>query len=299
MDTVNRVVVYKFFLFPLFSFFLVACGGDSSDSLDLAQLEQHKGRAYAPVISEVAVGDGDTIYLNKRSYGEVFEGLSTRLNFTAPTSGYALLLLTESTVDFSSIPSMGVGSLFFREFGGYRSVFYMEEDERYAIDLTVVAGESSGNFELELVEINRESLALTENEYLLELNFVGERHFEGGGRECDAYSQPVDSSIKYAEDYSDTVIFNFEDSYQRQLYANIGNEYGETSGSTLSFNREESFYTWNEAFNINAHSGTVAGSYYKKEIVPDIMGDLIGDDICARLTMYRVSNGLVTGAIIL
>ena len=263
MDMIYRVVVNKFFLFPLFSFFLVACGGDSSDSLDLAQLEQHKGRANAPVISEVVVGDGATIYLNQRSYGEVFEGLNTRLNFTAPISGYALLLLTESTVDFSSIPSMGVGSLFFREFGGYRSVFYMEEGERYAIELSVVAGESSGNFELELVEINRESLALTENEYLLELNFVGEKHFEGGGRECDAYSQPVDSSIKYAEDYSGTVIFNFADSYQRQLYSNVGNEYAETSGSTLSFNREEAFYTWNETFNINTHSGAVTGSYYR------------------------------------
>ncbi len=53
MDTVNRVVVYKIILSIFISLFLTACGSDSSNALDLTQLEQHKGRANTPSISEV------------------------------------------------------------------------------------------------------------------------------------------------------------------------------------------------------------------------------------------------------
>lgn len=290
MDMANRVVVNKFFLFPLFTFFLVACGGDSSDSLDLAQLEQHKGRANAPVISEVAVGDGDTIYLNQRAYGEVYEGGSVRLEFTTEQSGYTFIKITGSAVDFNSVPLMGVGLLYFREFGEYRSVVYMEEGERYAIDLSVVAGESSGNFELELIEANRESLQLGDGEYLLGIEVVGEKFYEN--------SDPLDKSdleLEYVQ------IINFEKGYKRWIYPEISPNYGGTSGSQLIFRGNELGYETEEKFKINSNSGSVSGSYYSRLEIRNcwsLIEDREGE--CENYnSQYYILSGFISGSIIL
>mgnify|MGYP000378796918 CR=1 FL=1 len=291
--------MYKFILFSLISF-LVACGSDSSDQFDPTQLEQFKGRASAPDISEVAVVDGDTIYLNQRSYGEVFEGLDVQLQFIAPKSGRALILIAGSTANFESIPSMNVSPLYLSISGGYRSAFSMDHGESYKITFSAIEGESSGAFEFELVEANRESLGLANNEYLVDLEFVGERYFEGGGEDqCDIYAQPADPSIKYSENYSYQVILNYVLKYQRQVSINSGKDYGEKSGNTLQFDKGNSFYDWEETFKINSSAGLISGSYYKKQEEPDIIGELSGLLACPRLPLYRISNGVITGGIIL
>ncbi len=175
----------------------------------------------------------------------------------------------------------------------------MERGEEYSIEFFVLNGEGSGSFEIELVEMNRESLALTDNEYLLDLRYVGERYFEGGGRDCDIYSQPADSSKKYAEEYSHQVILDLSLGYQRQLYADTGNEYGDISRGTLYFDKDEPYYIWQEIFHIDSDTGLVLGSYYKKEIEPDLIGGPMGLGTCPRNIMYRISDGFVTGEIIL
>ena len=289
MDMANRVVVNKFFLFPLFSFFLVACGGDSSDSLDLAQLEQHKGRANEPVISDMAVMDGDVISINQRSYGEVYEGENVRLEFTTERSGYTFIKITGSAIGFDSNFPMSFSSLFLSEQGQYLSVSYLEEGKPYYLNLSLKEGGVGGSFELELIEANRESLQLGDGEYLLGIEVVGETFYEN--------SDPMEKSNL---DFEYVQIINFEKGYKRWVYPEISPDYGEISGSNLDFRSEGLGYETDEKLNINSKVGSVSGSYYSRLEIRHCRLLINGRGECEdTYSQVQVMSGFISGSIIL
>jgi len=287
MDTVNRIVVYKFFLSMLVSLFLTACGSDSSDSLNLTQLEQYKGRANTPSISEVAVVDGDTVYLNQNSYGEIFEGLDVRLGFTAEQSGYTFIKISGVGVDLRSNPLIQVSSLQLLEFGESSAIFYMEQGEVYGFTLSLRDGELVGSFELELIEANRESLQLSDHEYVLDMKLIGDVYYDG--------MEPFDELV-----LDQALILNFSDLYQRSIDPRSDETYGENSGSIYYFEWNLSNVELRQEFNLNTMEGDISGTYFLRFGSNGCRPSSIGIGGCEAVdSPDLISSGLINGSIIL
>ncbi len=278
--------MYKIFLF-IFISCLTACGSDSSEVLDLTQLEQFKGQARAPEISEVAVVGGDIIYLNQRSYGEVFDGYDVLLEFTAEQSGYTVIKISGEGVDLGSNPLIQFSSLKLVEFGESSSIFYMEQGNVYSFTLSLRDGELGGSFELELVEANRESLKLSNNEYVLDMRLIGDVYHEG--------MEPFDEYV-----LDQILVLNFSDSYQRSLDPLSDETYGDSSGSIYYFEWDYSGFDLSQEFNLNIVTGKISGTYFLQIGSNECRPSSDGIDGCEYVdSPDLISSGLVSGSIIL
>jgi len=91
----------------------------------------------------------------------------------------------------------------------------------------------TGEFELSIAELSRQSSQLTENEFLLELNYIGNIHEQGRPANARYYPEQAGS-----EDYRSLVIMNFLGGYKISGYQALEIEYAQMSGVTFEFRTE-------------------------------------------------------------
>lgn len=161
-------------------FFMTGCGGGSSSSkkvgIDFTFEAGIRGAEAEPSMAEYSVDDGDFITLNSRVTGTIADGsgsipstVSLQLNPTL--SGEVLVMLTSTAPNLDLAVSydtllLGSPSEESEQAGSYELLLLDIRDTReYTIDISTIG--DGGSFELTLVEANRESLGLADDEYFV------------------------------------------------------------------------------------------------------------------------------------
>jgi hypothetical protein len=162
--------------------FMTGCGGGSSSSkkvgIDLTFEAGIRGAEAEPSMSEYNVDDGDIVYLNSRVSGTIASVPDTvtdasvvSLSFNPTVSGEVLVILTSTAPDVDLAVSydtllLGSPTEESQQAGSYEVLLLDIRDTReYTIDISTIG--DGGSFELTLVEANRETLGLADDEYFV------------------------------------------------------------------------------------------------------------------------------------
>ncbi len=235
------------FLFTsIISIFLAACGSGSESDIDHEQLARFKGLEQSPEVDALSSSDsGGFIDLNQSISGEITGSETASFSYTPSYSGYVSIQFYSPSEDVqfnieedgvlsyplslwrdnSSVQYLGAGKVYTFEVDQY----FIDEDGFTLIEKPDEVGE----FEISLAESNRQSLQLTENEFLLELNYSGSAIEQGRPDNAGYYPEQAGP-----EDYQALLIINFLDGYKSGRYLDSNDEYAQVSGATFEFRTE-------------------------------------------------------------
>jgi hypothetical protein len=181
----------------LMSMGLIACGGESSDSdssrspqasIDTEFAQNFRGLQAMPSLTIADVSEGDSIDLNSEVNGNVLEGSSVNLTFTAGKSG--LIMIDASGTDKNTIvtltdlnksteiPSVytsynkqnaeGSNSL-------YRDWFLFSAIEGSIYSIEITSSTNTTDYKIKLFDANRSYLPLHDSEYIISETYSEER----------------------------------------------------------------------------------------------------------------------------
>ncbi len=211
--------------------FMTGCGGGSSSSkkvgIDVTFEAGIRGAEAEPSMSEYNVDDGDIVYLNSRVSGTIASVPDTvtdasvvSLSFNPTVSGEVLVILTSTAPDVDLAVSydtllLGSPTEESQQAGSYEVLLLDIRDTReYTIDISTIG--EGGSFELTVVEANRESLGLANDEYFV-------TYTQWGSVLCD--NSPTGALIEdsywiinwkegYISDIDQTLNFSSVDGYE-------------------------------------------------------------------------------------
>jgi hypothetical protein len=161
-------------LVSLLVLWLAACGGESNTSVPTLSINTElsagiTGMEEQPVLVNAEISEGDSAILNTNYTGNVLEYSSVHFSFTlAETKRVAMVLSTEVSDLELSLAGSFLGSYSFLETSNDFIVFDAQPNEHYSMKIESYGG--TGDFKLKLVEANRFSLGLTNDEYLVSFN---------------------------------------------------------------------------------------------------------------------------------
>lgn len=210
---------------------LFGCGGGSSSggtpSIDVTFAAGIRGAEAEPSMAEYSVDEGGIIYLNSRVTGTIASAPDTvtdpsvvSLSFNPTVSGEVLVILTSTAPDVDLVVSydtllLGSPSEESQQAGSYEVLLLDIRDTReYTIEISTIG--EGGSFELTVVEANRESLGLSNDEYFV-------TYTQWGSVLCDA--TPTGALIEdsywiinwekgYIADIEQTLNFSSVDGYK-------------------------------------------------------------------------------------
>lgn len=162
--------------------FMTGCGGGSSSSkkvgIDLTFEAGIRGAEAEPSMSEYNVDDGGIVYLNSRVSGTIASVPDTvtdasvvSLSFNPTVSGEVLVILTSTAPNLDLVVTSKKQLSFSTKDKSQQAssdellLLNIEEDRNYTIEISTIG--EGGSFELTLVEANRETLGLADDEYFV------------------------------------------------------------------------------------------------------------------------------------
>lgn len=259
---------------------LIACGGDddSSSSKTAAKIDpsliaqlptELKGSITEPELSSTTVTESDALTVNSKSTGTVLAGSSIDLNFTTDESGPLLAILSSSARDLDFDIYDNTNSVYLGDSSNGSSdeviFFNAVAGSQYTISVYETFDEDA-TFELKLVEANRASLGLSDNEYAVHaqetMNESCVEIVNGGSPNTTS-----DSDLE-----GDLSIFNWKDGYVRSYGDSEQYSFTSVNGNkvTLKFNDSETdtynnvtySYTYQGTFNFTTDfkTGTFTGT---------------------------------------
>ncbi len=268
----------------IFSMFLAACGSGSESEIDHEQLALLKGLEQSPQVTFLSsIESGDSIALNQSISGEITSSETASFDYYPLNSGYVSFQYDSPSENvWLRIKEDGVGTYTRLYSRGQPSVFDLSAGTVYTFELyqyflaedgftLIEKPDEIGAFEISLVELNRQSLQLSENEYLLELNYNG-NFYEEGRPEISLYNFEESGS----ENYQRLLIVNFLDGYNRDLYQELEIAYAQVSGSTFEFRTEAEIKRNSEVgltliipesqqtFKLDVRNGSISGWYHRE-----------------------------------
>ena len=269
----------------ILSILIMACNGGNHEpfhSTISKQLNQYKGRINKPEVTEVEVVNGDSLYLNQRLIGETYGYDTTRLYYIPEETGHVF-------VQFSGVKTMYFEVINEDDEDRYSSIlidnghaaFHVEKGQVYSFNMYYISLEYDSDmdshipvwkqeyenivngFEFEITEANREAIGLSEDEFLVDIEYVGESYSDGF----------VGSSIERTEWYfRSSIVLNFLNGYRRHPSYNSTPEYAIAVSSELMFieHIEYEGIDYGESKDniiIDSNSGLVTGTYFNKSNV--------------------------------
>lgn len=257
---------------------LVACGGGSTSSggasVDVDISDSLKGLSQEPALASSAVSEGDSVSLNSVLTANLSEDSYMLFSFTAESDGEVAVLLNSAAEDFDLyVTSNDLDLSSERLSSEEQLVFSATSGETYSIEVSAYYG--SGDFTVKLVEANRTSLVLSNNEYYVSL--------------------PYETEV-----VCDTSDYNFDGEYQVVInwlggYLKDGSEksnFNSASGNTFTIltnysdSEPEYDYSYSEEYTlqltVNPESGVVSGT--ETGTSTEINGSDVDD--CAISTTY-------------
>lgn len=160
---------------------LIACGGESSDSpapgflsAEIEFAQDFRGLQAMPDLTTTDVTEGDSIAINSEVSGNILEGSSINLTFTAEQSGL-LTVFTKSAVESinftltntnDSVESSSLDHTNPSADNNYHDFIVFEATEGSIYNLEIESLEEAADFQLVLTVANRETHPINENENL-------------------------------------------------------------------------------------------------------------------------------------
>jgi len=266
----------------LIPIFLAACGSGSESNIDHEQLVRFKGLEQPPELTLLSSAEsGGYIDLNQSISGEITGSEKASFNYIPSYSGYVSFQFDSPSENvWLNIEEDGVGiyTLWFSR--GEASVFYLSAGKVYTFEFyqyfvaedgftLIEKPDVIGEFELSLADLSRQSLQLSENEFLLALNHNGSVHEQGRPENAGYYPEQFG-----AENYRRLLIMNFLDGYKRDLYLESEVEYAQVSGTAFEFHTPAEIKQYSEGgipvvipeshqeLNLDVGGGLISGLYY-------------------------------------
>ena len=216
---------------PILVLMLAACGGSSSDSENTLSATQ-----------------GDDLAINSIYTGAIGFESKIDFNYTPTEDTLVALLLTGTAEDLDiSVSSTELTKFSLGDNSNEGIVFNAVANQEYVI--SIVSWLEGGSYQLTLVEGNRASLGLEENEHYVELILTA--------------SETCNGEISESEGYVDS-IFNFAQGYVTDINDFEKVEFDSVNGNTLikdtSYNEEEEQGEGEIQFTLSPDDGVVTGS---------------------------------------
>ena len=175
---------------------LIGCGGEdgSTASTGIALDASLKGPASTPELVTVTSG---TVYLNSLIQSEIAEDGVERWTFVSEADGEVLLALSSSAEDLDlAVDGNSVSDDSTSDSSQEWIIFQAASGENYQLEVESWYG--NGPYELQVTTPNRESVGLSENEYLYEVNATVESECDGSER---TYTNSYNMIVNWAQGY--------------------------------------------------------------------------------------------------
>jgi hypothetical protein len=249
----------KGIILALASLGLIACGGEDEKSTPNINAEFSlgiKGTEQEPALTNANVSEGDSISLNSISSGYVANGNTIRLSYSASQSGLAVLFLSSLAEDLDiSISGANINTLESAS-SDSNEVIIFQAEAGVTYNIEVSSYEGSGNYQLKLVEPNRSSFGLNQNEYLVSTT-------ENQVETCTTNSGS--ETYNYSSVYHE--IINWNDGYVSSLTSPRRYDFSSVNGDSFTVNfansstdySYSSSYTYTANFSTGAITGTAWG----------------------------------------
>ncbi len=227
-------------------------GSNNGNGMQGVELTAFQGAKSAPSLTTNTKQHQDAVAINTKMSG-VFSPFSDFiLTFTPEESSQVALILTSSSDDVVLSVSGGeIESKMAFDYGSNDAVvFDSVQGETYEISIFSTDEDiNSLNFQLVIVDSNRSSLGLIENEYWVDLDFT------------DVDSCSIEGSTNA---YSSEYIINFVDGYISYNDGVKVSDFTSQSGNAFSYTEahsdEELSYSYQYEMQINSDTGVITGS---------------------------------------
>lgn len=242
---------------------LTACGGDDSSSNNGLSISINESALLSapsqPSLTSATVNDADSIILHSRNTGSIGDGATLDFNYLAQADvDNVLVRLTSGAEDLDLAVRASDYSV--SEYADtYSSEEYIIFDAANNVNysVSVESIESSGNFELILTTLNRETLKLAGGENLVKHSITGNENCGDG---------------PYSIDYDDYSVINWKKGYIRTLNSDYKESFSAAEGNTFTIKSSDKetedgySYTSQESYTLTVNpetaviSGTGSGS---------------------------------------
>jgi len=244
----------KMLFLILFLPVLVACGGTSDSAteptatLDITLGEGVRGTQTEPDITDVTPEHNEEVFINTRLSGSIGSETNIDFNYTPTQDTLVALMLTGTAQDLDiSISGTGLTKFSIGDTSNEGIVFNAVANQAYVISM--VSWLEGGSFELKIVEGNRASVGLANDEYFVELLLIGGETCNGEAFESAGYTDSV---------------FNFVQGYVADINGLDKVSFDRVSGNTLikdtSYNQGSEAGQDETRFTISPDDGVVNGS---------------------------------------
>lgn len=204
-------------LLSFLSLGLAACGGEPDidpPSLDANLSDGIKGIEAQPALVNANISEGDSASLNTNYSGSVLSDGSVHFSLTLTEDTQVAIVLSSGLQDLDlAVSGNDIERSSDLNASNEIIVFDALADESYNVD--VESNEGAGEFQLKIVEANRSSVGLSEDEYLVELEFYKtETCTINGDEQHYSSNETVNKIINWSEGYmsnsagSDRLAFN-------------------------------------------------------------------------------------------
>jgi len=169
------------FLVLISSIFMVACGSDAQEDESITGLSKYKGLENEPILTVIQNPEYDSpVHINSIIKGYVLEGGENRYYFEPYDSELVTFIIDkvseEVAFEVKNVED-GASASFSGFYSSHIKVVDVSAGERYLI--SVSSNASFGDFNLKIVQANRESLSLLKDDYLVKENFTDYQECNG------------------------------------------------------------------------------------------------------------------------
>lgn len=263
----------KIILTSLIATNLIACGGGSSDgsepaaeaSSGIEALFNIQGPATEPELSSASVTEGDYLTINSISTGTVLGYSSINLNFSPIENGPVLAIFSGSAedLDIDIYDNTNSKRLNLENDISKQGIFFNATvGVQYTISIGVESGEREATFELKLVDANRASLNLADNEYAVLNSITTMRTCTDAGKVIDTWTSTRPDL--WILNWKDGYMKSFDDSKKDDFISTNGNavtiEIFETKTEIFEFDTDISTYDSTINFTTNFDTATITGT---------------------------------------
>ncbi|UXD86160.1 hypothetical protein [Thalassolituus hydrocarboniclasticus] len=242
---------------------LTACGGDDSSSNNGLNISINESALLSapsqPSLTSATVNDADSIILHSRNTGTIGDRAILDFNYLAQADvDNVLVRLTSGAEDLDlTVRASDYSVSEYADTSSSEEYIIFDAADNMSYSVSVESYEGSGNFELILTTLNRETLKLSGGENLVKFSITGNGNCSDG-----SYSINDDT-------YS---VINWKKGYIRTLNSDFKESFSAAEGSSFTIKTSDQetedgySYTSQESFTLTVNpetaviSGTGSGS---------------------------------------
>jgi hypothetical protein len=239
----------------LISACLAGCGSDDKNNGLDVDLSQFKGSESVRSISNGgSVSDGSALLINQKVTGNIIDGSSVNFNFNHSPGELVTAKLSSSAEDLDLFVYGGTVDVDSTSLTSNELViFNSEANQDYSVQVESFTG--GGAFDLTLNETTRDSLNLSNNEYLVSFSYSYSEN-------CSYSATPIEGTNQFM------VIVNFNDGYMDSLSRTNSISFSKVSGNSFTLASSNSGTdadgpyedSSNTTYTLNLEAGTLTGS---------------------------------------